>query len=93
MSIEHEIDELIVFLSHPAGFEISIQDQLSIVPLLNGDWEVRWFEDEGHATIDLIKVFTELNEAVKFFVERRHYLTVGQDFDQLKQQGEDSNNG
>lgn len=91
MSIEQEIDELIVFLTHPAGFEISVgPGQLYLTPdNYNGNWCVKWYEFDGVETLDFSRTFTELKEAVKFFVERRHYICVGFDFDNIKQQEEE----
>jgi len=82
--IDQEIEQLIAFLSHPAGFVVGLSGILEICP---GDeespptyWAVSWSEEDGGTVYDFAKSFVSLQEAATFFVEKRHYMCVGLDF-------------
>jgi hypothetical protein len=90
MTIEDEIKHLIAFLSHPAGFDVDMAGQLCIRPIYEttSHWEVDWEVDEDdengiRMTLQFHKVFDSLEDAATFFVEKRHYLCLGLDFNQI----------
>lgn len=88
-TIEQEITHFILFLSHPAGFSVDMNNQLIIRPIYQTihHWEVDWQIDELDESGQMItlrfqKIFGDLKEAVTFFVEKRHYLCLGLDFNE-----------
>ncbi len=87
MTIEEEIQHLMIFLSHPAGFDVDMGGILCIRPVDEGspptNWAVDWEEHIEGVRYDYEKYFSSLAEAVKFFVEKRHYMCNGLDFDQI----------
>jgi|SRR5277367_2668076 len=87
MTIEEEIEHLFVFLSHPAGFDVDMAGILSIRPVDEGspptNWEVEWEKEEDGVRMNFHKDFTSLRDAVVFFVEKRHYMCNGLDFEAI----------
>lgn len=87
MSIEDEIDHLVTFLSHPAGFDVGMGATLSIRPIDEGspptNWAVDWEEEDDNVVIELERCFPSLQEAVQFFVEKRRYSCNGMDFEKI----------
>lgn len=85
MTIEEEIDHLVKFLQHPAGFDVDMAGQLCIRPVYETTqhWEVDWEEIEGTINLKFYKLFGDLKEAATFFVEKRHYLCLGLDFNEI----------
>lgn len=85
MSIEDEIKHIVTFLSHPASFDIGMGGTLTLRPIDEGspaqNWEVEWREDDGSIVLDFHKDFNSLEEAAKFFVEKRRYMCNGMDFE------------
>lgn len=85
MSIDEEVEHLMQFLSHPAGFDVGMGGILSIRPTDEGcpptHWAVDWEATEGDLVFDFEKEFSSLREAVQFFVEKRRYMCNGLDFD------------
>lgn len=87
MTIEDEIKHMITFLSHEAGFDVDIGGILCIRPVDEGcpptNWAVDWEEHIEGVRYDYEKCFPSLAEAVKFFVEKRHYMCNGLDFQEI----------
>ncbi|HEY5268335.1 MAG TPA: hypothetical protein VII94_04335 [Candidatus Saccharimonadales bacterium] len=87
MTIEEEIEHLMTFLSHPGGFDVDMGGILCIRPIDEGcpptSWAVDWEEHIEGICYDYEKLFPSLAEAVKFFVEKRHYMCNGLDFSQM----------
>ena len=86
MTIEEETRHLITFLSHEAGFDVDMGGQLQIRPIYETieHWEVDWEEDLSDGTpVRTQKIFFTLEEAAIFFVEKRHYLCLGLDFNKI----------
>lgn len=87
MTIEEEIQHLMIFLSHPGGFDVGMGGILFIRPVDEGcpptNWAVDWEEHIEGVRYDYEKCFSSLAEAVKFFVEKRHYMCDGLDFDKM----------
>lgn len=87
MTIEDEIEHLKAFLSHPGGFEVSMYAILEIRPidesLSPSDWEVSWREMLDGTEMECFKEFNNLHDACQFFVEKRRYLCLGADFEEL----------
>ena len=83
--IEDEIQHIIDFLSHPASFDIGMGGTLTLRPIDEGspatNWEVEWEEYDGDIRMDFHKDFNSLEEAVRFFVEKRRYMCNGMDFE------------
>jgi hypothetical protein len=88
MTIDEEIEHLMTFLRHPGGFDVDMSGVLCIRPIDEGCpptfWEVDWSEIEGDITLSFSKEFPNLEEAVRFFVEKRHYLCEGADFQAIR---------
>ena len=86
MTIEEEIQHLIQFLSHPAGFDVDMGGQLQIRPIYETieHWEVDWEEylEDGTAA-RFQKIFFTLEEAATCFVEKRRYMCLGLDFNKI----------
>lgn len=86
-SIEEEISHLIYFLNHPAGFNVDMAGLLCIRPIDECSppihWEVDWEEVIDNIRCSNAREFTNLNDAAKFFVEKRHYMCLGLDFDAI----------
>lgn len=80
--IEKEINELLVVLKHPAGFDIDMGGLLCIRPTDEccppETWEVDWedWDNNKHYAN-----FDNLLDAVEFFVKKRHELEYGLDYD------------
>ena len=87
MTIDEEVQHMEDFLSHSCGFEVSLYAILQIRPIDEGcpprDWEVSWIETVDGLEITSYKEFSSLHDAVQCFVEKRHYLCLGADFEQL----------
>jgi|SRR5271168_4875561 hypothetical protein len=87
MTIEEEIDYLVIFLSHPAGFNVDWGGLLTIRPISEDSppslWAVDWQETIDDTVFYNERSFPSLQEAVTCFVEKRHYLLFGLDFEQL----------
>ena len=83
--IEDEIQHIIDFLSHPASFHIGMGGTLTLRPIDEGSpatsWEVEWEERDGDTVLDFHKDFGSLEDAVRFFVEKRRYMCNGMDFE------------
>lgn len=92
MTIEDEIQFLENFLSHSCGFEVSLYGTLEIRPIDEGcpptEWEVIWFEVKDGMELECFKEFNNLHEACQCFVEKRRYLCLGADFEQVLSGGE-----
>lgn len=84
MSIDEEIKALVAFLSNPAGFDVAMSD-LHIRPIYGtiDHWEVDWEYEEAGTVLDFHRIFPTLEEAATFFVEKRRYLCLGLDFNQM----------
>ncbi len=87
ITIEEEIEHLVAFLSHPAGFDVSIYAVLEIRPIDECSppehWEVDWTGTEDGMECEYHKQFTNLQEAAQFFVEKRRYMCLGADFEAI----------
>lgn len=87
MSIEEEIEMLVTFLSHPAGFDVGMHGTLMIRPIDEYSppvhWEVDWEEEDDNLVMEFAKEFSTLREAATFYVERRRYMCAGLDFEIL----------
>lgn len=86
MTREDEIDLIKRVLEHPAGFDLGLFVTLKIRSHSDG-YEVAWdkaadpkiLEDEYNK--DYYKDFTNLQEAVEFFVDKRRELELGLDIE------------
>jgi hypothetical protein len=87
ITIEEEIEHLKEFLTHPCGLEVSVYAILQIRPIDEGcpptEWEVSWRELQDGVEIDYYKEFNSLHDACQCFVEKRRYLCLGADFEEL----------
>lgn len=87
MTIDEEVQHLEDFLSHSCGFEVSCYALLEIRPIDQGcpprDWEVSWKEKIDNVEYDSYKEFNSLHDACQCFVEKRRYLCLGADFEQI----------
>lgn len=81
-TIDEEIEDVFIFLSKSPGFDIGLCNQLCIRPNygITSHWEVNWEIEENNSVLQFHKVFADLKEAVTFFVEKRHYMCLGIDF-------------
>ena len=84
MTQEEEVQSLMQFLSHPAGFDVDLAGLLCIRPVDENSpptsWEVdfdynAWKIEEG------CKVFDSLEDAARFFVQKRFEMQLGLDFE------------
>lgn len=77
---EEEIQLIIDLLSHPAGFDMSVAQCITIRPIDENcppkRFEVMWFIDKPK-----YQEFDSLKEAAKFFVKKRYELRNGLDFE------------
>ncbi len=87
MTIEEEVQHLVTFLSHPAGFDVGMGGTLQIRPIDEGSpptsWAVDWEERDGDTVYEFEKEFPSLQEAAQFFVEKRRYMCNGLDFEAI----------
>lgn len=85
MTIEEEVERLVAFLSHPAGFNVDWGGLLAIRPIDECSppqhWEVDWTETDDSIACEYHKRFYTLQEAAQYFVEKRRYLVYGLDFE------------
>ena len=81
---DQEIQMLVALLSHPAGFDIDMGGTLCIRPIDEcsppESWEVDWETRTSFPGMEY-KEFSNLQEAVQFFVDKRHELEMGLDFE------------
>lgn len=79
---ESEIDDLIMFLKHPAGFNVDFAGVLCIRPTDEccppETWEVDWTDWDGNK---LHQNFDNLFDAATFFIFKRYSLEYGLDFE------------
>lgn len=84
MTIDEEVEMLITFLSHPAGFDVGMGGTLQIRPVDEGspptNWAVDWEDEDDNVVYEYERCFPSLREAAQFFVERRRYMCNGLDF-------------
>lgn len=87
MTIEEEIEHVFTFLQHPGGFDVDMAGCLCIRPVDEccppEHWEVDWTISENGTSLEFHKGFNNLRDAVIFFVEKRHYMCNGLDFELL----------
>lgn len=87
MTIEEEVQSLVTFLSHPAGFNVDWGGILTIRPISEDspptDWAVNWQETSDDVAYECEKCFNNLQEAAQCFVEKRRYLLLGLDFESI----------
>lgn len=85
LTIEEEVKRLIFLLESDAGYTISLNGDLTLSPVYGtrDRWEVYWEEQEGDTVFDYRKLFLTLEEAANYFVEKRRYLCLGVDFNQM----------
>ena len=85
MAINDEIKHLKDFLSHPCGYIVDVAGELCIFPIyeMREYWEVSWKMTEDGITCDMNRQFVNLDDAVRFFVEKRRYLCLGSDFNAI----------
>lgn len=92
MTIEEEVQHIVAFLSHPAGFNVDWGGVLTIRPISEDspptDWAVNWSETIDDIAYECEKCFPTLQEAAQCFVEKRRYLVYGLDFEQILMGGE-----
>lgn len=85
MSIDEEVERLISFLLHPAGFDVGCAGVLSIRPTDENSppvtWEVEWEHELDDYKVNSYRNFKTLQSAAQFFVEKRRYMLEGLDFD------------
>ena len=74
MNRDEEIELIKKVIGHPAAFDIGLFTLLTIRSHCDG-YEVAW--DEGEEWKD----FTDLQEAVEFFVDKRYELELGLDIE------------
>jgi hypothetical protein len=82
LPIEDEITLITTLLSHPAGFDIDLSGGLCIRPVgcrFAVDWDV-FCEEDIVGFISHEKVFNNLEEAARFFCEKRRAGKIGLDF-------------
>lgn len=86
MTIDEEIQHLIHFLSRGADYTVSI-GSISISSICADDecWVVNWREEDDGIVLECQKDFVSLFDAAQFFVEKRRYMCIGADFDQLRE--------
>lgn len=85
MTIEEEVQHLISFLRHPAGFDVAMGGMIHIQPIYETieHWQVDWAELDNGIILTYQKIFFTLEEAVQFFVEKRRYLCLGLDYNAI----------
>ena|ERR1700679_1241579 len=88
MTIDEEIKFLTDFLQHPAGFDVDMHGTLCIRPISEDSppthWAVDWEDTIDGITVTEEKCFPDdLAGAVRFFVEKRHYMCAGLDFEKM----------
>jgi hypothetical protein len=88
MTIEEEIRFLVDFLRHPAGFDVDMGGTLTIRPISEDSppshWAVDWEDVIDGVSVSQERCFPDdLEGAVQFFVEKRHYMCNGLDFNKI----------
>jgi len=86
MNMEDEIKLICQLLSHPAGFDIDCSGSLAIRPIGEAlpikEWEVSWDGQYGSSSgFTKYESFAVLDDAVRFFVLKRHETENGLDFE------------
>ena len=83
MNKQEEINIIMAVIEHPAGFDIDLFAGALCIRSHSEGYEVSWEEPSKHAMHTNIpyKDFAELKAAVTFFVDKRHELQLGIDFE------------
>jgi hypothetical protein len=79
MTREEEIQLVHNLLLHPAGFDIDIAGLLWVRQYEWPRWAVEW-EISGTTKVE-VKEFDDALEAATYFVNRRHEMKLGLDYD------------
>lgn len=80
---DEEIKMLLAVIDHPAGFLIDMFGGLLYIRSTYYEWEVGWKIYLESQEVDSHRLFTTSLEAVIFFVEKRHELQCGIDFEEV----------
>jgi len=80
-SKEDEIKMVQTIIDHPAGFIVDLFGKMLYIRTTESNWEVTWEMLLDEQIVDSYKAFTSSEEAVRFFVEKRHELQLGIDFE------------
>ncbi len=85
-SIEEEISLVIAVLKHPAGFDLDLfGGMLTVRSTDQNTFEVDWYQDweEFDETPGKrYESFSTIEEAARYFVEKRYQYRLGVDFEQ-----------
>ena len=90
---EREIQIVLQVINHPAGFDLDLFGHMLNIGSTNSNWEVTWEELLDDQIVETYKEFFSVEEAARFFVEKRHDLQLGIDFEEalMKEQREKQN--
>lgn len=85
---EEEIEIVYQAITHPAGFDVDIAGVLLVRQYEHPQWAVEWENyDNSHNREISVKEFDDPKEAARFFVEKRHEMEIGLDFDRKAMEG------
>lgn len=84
MNKNEEVEIIYMVITHPAGFDVDIAGTLVIRQYEYPVWAVEEeVEYGGNVGKFNIKEFEDAKKAAIYFVERRHALNLGLDFERL----------
>lgn len=91
MNKEKEIELVYQIIIHPAAFDLDIAGILCVRRYEHPQWAVEWesyYNPHSEPKSETeVREFDDPKEAAKFFVEKRHELEIGLDFDQKAMEG------
>lgn len=79
--MQDEIELVYKTITHPAGFIIDLFGGLLYVRPTCAEFEVGWQLELDGQICDSYKLFWDAMEAAIFFVEKRHEMKIGIDFE------------
>jgi|ERR1035437_1782718 hypothetical protein len=78
---EEEIKLINQIITHPAGFILDLFGEMLYIRSTMYEFEIGWEELEDNIVMNFTKLFDEALAASTFFVERRHKMQLGIDFE------------
>jgi hypothetical protein len=76
-----EIALIYQIITHPAGYILDLFGEMLFIRSTMYEFEVGWESREDNLVINTYKLFWDALEAVTFFVEKRHEMQLGVDFE------------
>ena len=78
---DEEIKMVYQLIGHPAGFILDLFGEMLFIRSTYYEFEIGWEEVLDGLVLKNYKLFWDLQDAATFFVEKRHEMQLGIDFE------------